>query len=557
MVYVSEPLETDSNAIAAEAYAWITARFPNWSPQDGNLDARLIEAWAQNIAELREIETDVRDQIYRYFGATLHGILPIDATPAVADSTWTMVDDAGYTIPAGTQVAIPAAGDDFKAFVVVSDVTVPAGSTATAAGEVPLEAADEGADSSNLSGTPELIDSLDYVADGGIVLVGETSGGVDAEADEDYLNRLTEELRLLSPAPIIPSDFSVLARRVAGVRRAVTVDLYNPAHNSLSLNQASVETDATGWAADTNCSITRSTSQAADGTASLRLSSTAGGDMKATTPTGTGGEPVTGNDELTAVASFRAAAAPRSVRVEIFWYTAAGAAASTASNAGTSVADTTAGFTQASVTARAPVNAAFAAVKVTVLATGGASELHYVDKIAFRRGTSTVWAAGGSPAEGNERMVTVVPADIDGDPLGSGIKAEIKGLLESLREANFVVNVIDASYTAIAVAFTGVAYEGWELDDVEARAIAALAAYLDPSTWGDPEQDDTGEWVNDTVVRYGEVYGVLDRVEGLHYVTDLDLAIEGSGGGSEQNIQLAGIVALPTPGTIASTVTAP
>lgn len=225
MGYVNEPLDSDPVAIAAEAYDYIQARIPGWVPAEGNLEVILVEAWAQAIAELRDIETDVRDQIFRYLGANLHQIAPVDASSATGQSTWTMIDNLGYTIEAGTQVAIPATGSESVGFEVETEVVVPPGSTATTG--VTLVAIDPGAAGSGLSGTPQLVDALEFVA--AISLVGITTGGVDAEEDSVYLDRLVAELQLQSPRPILPADFAQLARRIGGVDRAVALDGYNPA----------------------------------------------------------------------------------------------------------------------------------------------------------------------------------------------------------------------------------------------------------------------------------------------------------------------------------------
>ena len=76
-----------------------------------------------------------------------------------------------------------------------------------------LIAIEPGEDANDLTEPPELIDALDYVDS--IVLDGATDGGVDAEEDADYLDRLRDELQLSAPRPILPHDFEVLARRVS------------------------------------------------------------------------------------------------------------------------------------------------------------------------------------------------------------------------------------------------------------------------------------------------------------------------------------------------------
>lgn len=228
--YISVPLDTDPDTLAEEAYDFLRIQWPDWEPSDGNFEAWLIRAFAQIASETRDVASAVPDTIFRWFGASVLNFPPVDAAPASVNSTWTVKDDAGYTIPANTVVAIPATGDESIAFAVAVDVTVPPGSTATATGEVLLTAAEPGEAGSGLSGTPELVDALEFVNT--IALVGSTTGGVDAEADDDYLDRLTRELQLLTPRPILPRDFAVLARRITGIARSAAIDGYNPADSS-------------------------------------------------------------------------------------------------------------------------------------------------------------------------------------------------------------------------------------------------------------------------------------------------------------------------------------
>ena len=139
-----------------------------------------------------------------------------------------MVDSAGYTIPAGTVVGYPVSGDEQVFFTVVNAVTVAAGSTLTADGEVVLRAVEPGTAANGLEGdTFQVVDSLAFVA--GIESVDVSAGGADAESDSEYLDRLHAELQLLAPRPILAEDFATLARRIAGVERSVAIDGYNPA----------------------------------------------------------------------------------------------------------------------------------------------------------------------------------------------------------------------------------------------------------------------------------------------------------------------------------------
>ena len=56
-----------------------------------------------------------------------------------------------------------------------------------------------------------------------------TAGGADEESPDDYLDRLTEPLRMVALRPILPQDFAILALQNEGVGRAVALNLYDPA----------------------------------------------------------------------------------------------------------------------------------------------------------------------------------------------------------------------------------------------------------------------------------------------------------------------------------------
>lgn len=160
--------------------------------------------------------------------------------------------------------------------------------------------------------------------------------------------------------------------------------------NILSVNQASLETGTTGWAATLNCAVAQSAAQAFDGTKSLSLTSTAAGRMDAATPSGTSGFAVVPGDQFTASAYFRAAVTARNVHVYIFWFQSGGAASSHP-NDGFAGADITSGWTQVTGTVNAPGDAAFAQVVVSIDTTGAGAEVHYVDAIGFTHGSNTNW----------------------------------------------------------------------------------------------------------------------------------------------------------------------
>jgi hypothetical protein len=171
---------------------------------------------------------------------------------------------------------------------------------------------------------------------------------------------------------------------------AVTVTIFGRT-NAMSANQASLEVDTTGWAAVTNCSISRSTAQFSNGVASLAVLSGSAGDMTAATTTATKFA-VSPNNKFSATAEFRADSTARACSVGIIWLNAAGSAISTVF--GTAENDSSSGWNESNVAATAPATATHAQVIVKI-ASAGSSETHYVDKIAFHAGDNPFWTRGG------------------------------------------------------------------------------------------------------------------------------------------------------------------
>lgn len=238
--YVNVPIETDPEALAEIAYAYLEEKIENWTPAEGNLDVWILAAAARMAAEVRDVASDVPAAIFRYYGATILGVVPVDATEAVGDTTWVMRDNAGYDVPAGTVIGARDPNGDLIAFETNEDFSVAPGVATTAAGAVPITALEAGVDGNGLTGIIELVDQLDFVAS--ITLVGATTGGTDAETDEEYLSRLKLQTQLMAPRPIKPVDFALLAKNIAGVDRAVALDLYapNPPGNGLFNNEDTV-----------------------------------------------------------------------------------------------------------------------------------------------------------------------------------------------------------------------------------------------------------------------------------------------------------------------------
>ena len=390
MAYIPVEIDTEPTDLAEDAFAYIEEQVPGWLPSPGNLEAWLVEALAQLAGELRTLVELVPDAIFAYYGESVLGLPPYPATQATAETTWTAIDSVGYTVDAGTLVAVePPASTEGYGFEVVSAFTIPAGQTQKT--DVLIRALEAGADASGRSGDVAVLDQLDFIEQ--VVLEGPTSGGTDAETTEAYLARLSDLLTLLSPRPILPQDFAVMAQRsIPEIARATAIDLYDP---------------------------------------------------------------------------------------------------------------------------------------------------------------------GPPPVTDSPRSVTVAVVGADGEPVSAAVKQEADDLLQSQREVNFLVHVIDPEYTTIDVAFDARAYPGYEPTDVHDRVVAELQAYLSPATWGVPPYGDTSaqSWINDTTIRYLELTQIVNEVEGVHYVASLTFAKGGQTKGTA-DVVMTGVAPLPRPGAIAGTVEA-
>lgn len=232
--YIAAPIETDPEVLERIAYDYIQSKFPAWVPNDGNLETWQIMALASMLAEANVVAADVPPQIFKYFGTKLVGLAPIPATFATVTATWNLSSPAAsdVVIDAGTTVSLPGADGDTKYFELVTDETIPTGSSSVVG--TTLRAIEEGPEYNNLGGVGFSAGIVDFVGDlDTIILAGPTLGGAAEESDDDYLDRLSRRLTLLTARPILASDHALLARDLAEQQgyevRALAVDLYNPA----------------------------------------------------------------------------------------------------------------------------------------------------------------------------------------------------------------------------------------------------------------------------------------------------------------------------------------
>ena len=491
--YISVPIDTDPDVLATDAFEFLQDNIQGWLPQEGNFEVWLIEALSRMTAQLRDVTSMVPTSIFRYFGMTLMNIPPVDASQATAYTTWTVQDNLGYTIPDGTQVTMRDTSGIDHPFVTIGDTVIEAGTTATNSGEVLITAVNPGADSSGLTNPVTLIDVLAFVT--GVTVVGQTTGGMDAQTDSEYLNHLVQQLQLMAPRPILAPDFAAMAKNIAGVYRATAIDGLKPAQNEVQqlVVDSAGGTFTLSFGGQTTAALAFNITAAALQTALQGLSSI-----------GTNNCFVTGG----------VGAAGGGIPYVITFYGALQ------------------GANQAQITSN-PAS----------LTGAGA-----------HTATITTTKDGAAEQTNVERYVTVCVIDENGQPCSTAIKTQVGQYLDAQREVNFVVPIIDPVYTSIDVQTTIKPEVGADPNALQTNTVQAITNYLSPQNWGLPSPQTSGgvdptDWISDNHVRYLEVAQAINSVPGCAYIVSLQIAIHNAAPGT-LDINMPGDVALPVAGSI-------
>jgi hypothetical protein len=128
----------------------------------------------------------------------------------------------------------------------------------------------------------------------------------------------------------------------------------------------------------------------------------------------------------------------------------------------------------------------------------------------------------------NERTMTVVGVDQFGLDLPDQLRQDLDDFLQSMREINFIVNVIDASRTLISVSYEAVKLPGFSAQELAADVDAALINYLSPQNWGiDPTVGSSGAsktWIESPWVYYNKIIQVIENVQGIAFTRNVLIA---------------------------------
>lgn len=211
--FLEVSIESDAQTLADQAVERLTDQWLDWVPNDADLEVVMIEALAGMAQNAAETAARVPGAIFRAFGTELLRVAYETGQPALGALTFSLLTTDGHIIPAGTEVEV-----DGMAFATDDDVLVPAGQNVATG--VPATAMGEGTVGNDLTGVVvELITALAFVEM--VTLVGPTAGGMDAEDDPDYEDRLSRQLELQATTLVTTRDFELMAKADPDVGRVL------------------------------------------------------------------------------------------------------------------------------------------------------------------------------------------------------------------------------------------------------------------------------------------------------------------------------------------------
>lgn len=221
-VFVPPALITDPRTIADNGKSFLENELPGWRRTGSNPIDFLFDYFSISAGEQAEVLSSELTSAFRSLGS-LRGIPPLEAVAATALATFTVKDTAGYLIEAGITVGIRDSGGQLQGFRLNAPLRVePGGTTAQAV----VEALEVGEAGNDLGGVAELIVAPAFLTE---VSLASSGGGEEAESDEDYLDRLTEDFEAVPPGATNGQSAAAVARQIPGIVRATAVNLLKPA----------------------------------------------------------------------------------------------------------------------------------------------------------------------------------------------------------------------------------------------------------------------------------------------------------------------------------------
>lgn len=199
----------------------LQTKLPEWVPREGNTEVLLMSTLALQIAEtifsINRLPAGITEVLIKLFGITRDvGLQP------VANLTFTVANDQGYTIPAGVRARLNLAGGlDPVIFTTNTELVIASGNTT---GSV-LATGDRYTDEANGTTSGTLLDYLESTfAVDSVEVTSISTDGRNPESDTDYFTRGTTRFTRLSDTLVLPKDFVAYALEDVTFQRALGID---------------------------------------------------------------------------------------------------------------------------------------------------------------------------------------------------------------------------------------------------------------------------------------------------------------------------------------------
>jgi hypothetical protein len=160
---------------------------------------------------------------------------------------------------------------------------------------------------------------------------------------------------------------------------------------------------------------------------------------------------------------------------------------------------------------------------------------------------------------GNERTETVGVTLADGTATNTDTKAALALWLESFRELNFDVDVIDPTYTTVYVTVSVHLFPGFDPAATISAIQAAVVSFLSPTNFGLPPFGNQAAWLNGTTIYASVLSSIIQNAAGgaVQYIVDGSLRLgTAPAPAGIADLTIPGPIALPqsSTGTVAVTV---
>ena len=164
--------------------------------------------------------------------------------------------------------------------------------------------------------------------------------------------------------------------------------------------------------------------------------------------------------------------------------------------------------------------------------------------------SGTTLTIGGSI--NNPGDVGSVVTDVNGVALTSPQMSAIQAAIQAECLVGVLFSVVAPTITPVSVTASVVSWSGQDTGAVQTLVQGALDSFLTSFQWGfQVAKRHVGPWLNDNVVRISMLTGIIQAVPGVHYVSSVQINSLSAG----TDLPLAGIVPLPSAGTMTITVT--